>query len=84
MTSKPLDPLLSGMNMAGACVLAMWYPVFKWRDSDPASGTELEKFPGLQGCSEGDGSGVGGKKDTGDWEHKRGFDDREPIKYKTR
>jgi hypothetical protein len=29
--------------MAGAYLLAMWCPVFRWRDSDPGSGTELER-----------------------------------------
>jgi hypothetical protein len=32
--------------MAGAYLLAMWCPVFRWRDSDPGSGTELENSPG--------------------------------------
>jgi hypothetical protein len=27
--------------MAGAYLLAMWCPVYRWRDSNPGSGTEL-------------------------------------------
>jgi hypothetical protein len=32
--------------MAGAYLLAMWCPVFRWRDSDLGLGTELENSPG--------------------------------------
>ena len=33
-------------SMAGANLLAMWCPVFRWRDSDPGSGKELENSSG--------------------------------------
>jgi len=32
--------------MAGAYLLAMWCPVFRWRDSDSGSGAELENSSG--------------------------------------
>ena len=32
--------------MAGAYLLAMWCPVFRWRDFYPGSGMELENSPG--------------------------------------
>src|SRR3954447_13799696 len=41
-TSKLGTSGLPRNSMAGAYLLAMWCPVFRWRDSDPGSGTELE------------------------------------------
>jgi hypothetical protein len=35
-----------GMNMAGAYLLAMWCPVYRWRDSDLGLGTELGNSSG--------------------------------------
>ena len=37
---------LSGTSMAGTCLLAMWCPGYKWRDSSLGSGTELENLLG--------------------------------------
>ena len=33
--------------MAETCLLAMWCPVHRWRDSMPGSGTELENLPAV-------------------------------------
>ena len=35
--------------MAETCLLAMWCPVHRWRDSIPGSGTELENLPAVLG-----------------------------------
>ena len=41
MTPKLGMQTFPGMNMAGAYLLAMWCPVYRWRDSDLGLGTEL-------------------------------------------
>jgi hypothetical protein len=41
VTSKLGTQTLPRINMAGACLLAMWCPVYRWRDSNPGLGTEL-------------------------------------------
>jgi hypothetical protein len=41
MTSKLGTQTFPRMNMAGAYLLAMWCPVYRWRDSNLGSGTEL-------------------------------------------
>ena len=41
MTSKLGTQTLPRINMAGAYLLAMWCPVYRWRDSNPGLGTEL-------------------------------------------
>jgi len=56
MTSKPGDLPLSGMSMAGTCLLAMWCPVYRWCDSDLGSGMELETLTG-----DGKGKGTSGR-----------------------
>jgi hypothetical protein len=44
--TKTGAPPLSGNSMAETCLLAMWCPVYKWRDSSLGSGPELENLPG--------------------------------------
>src|ERR1035438_3393814 len=39
-------PPLSGKSMAGAWLLAMWCPGYRWRDSSLGSGMELENLFG--------------------------------------
>ena len=39
-------PPLSGKSMAGTCLLAMWSPGYRWRDSNLGSGPELENLLG--------------------------------------
>jgi hypothetical protein len=39
-------PPLSGKSMAETCLLAMWCPVYRWRDSSLGSGAELENLLG--------------------------------------
>jgi hypothetical protein len=39
-------PPLSGKSMAETCVLAMWCPGYRWRDSSLGSGAELENLIG--------------------------------------
>ena len=41
MTSKLGTQTLPRITMAGAYLLAMWCPVYRWRDSNPGLGTEL-------------------------------------------
>ena len=42
MTSELGTRTLPRINMAGAYLLAMWCPVYRWRDSNLGLGTELE------------------------------------------
>jgi hypothetical protein len=44
--TKTGAPPLSGKSMAETCLLAMWCPVYKWRDSSLGSGMELENLFG--------------------------------------
>ncbi len=44
--TKTGAPPLSGNSMAETCLLAMWCPVYKWRDSSLGSGMELENLFG--------------------------------------
>jgi len=41
VTSKLGTQTLPRINMAGAYLLAMWCPVYRWRDSNLGLGTEL-------------------------------------------
>jgi hypothetical protein len=40
-------PPLSRTSTAETCLLAVWCPVYKWRDSSLGSGTELENLFGV-------------------------------------
>ena len=44
--TKTGAPPLSGNSMAETCLLAMWCPVYRWRDSTLGSGMELENLFG--------------------------------------
>jgi hypothetical protein len=41
MTSKLGMGVVLRINVAVTCLLAMWCPVYKWRDSNPGLGAEL-------------------------------------------
>src|ERR1017187_1833038 len=47
MASKSESPACSGNSMAATCLLAMWCPVYKRRDSDSGFRTELENLVGF-------------------------------------
>jgi len=49
-------PPLSRKSMTETCLLVMWCPVYKWRDSSLGSGAELEN---LFGDDEGKGTSGG-------------------------
>jgi hypothetical protein len=44
--AKTGAPPLSGTSMAGTCLLAMWCPVYRWRDSNLGFRAELENLLG--------------------------------------
>jgi hypothetical protein len=41
VASKLGTCFLPRISMAGTCLLAMWCPVYRWRDSNPGLGAEL-------------------------------------------
>jgi hypothetical protein len=50
MTSKPGTATISGMSIAETYLLAMWCPVYGWRESNLGLGTEPENlFGGAKG-----------------------------------
>jgi len=53
MASKLECPRFSRKSMTETCLLVVWCPVYKWRDSNLGSGAELEN---LFGDDEGKGT----------------------------